>query len=112
MTRLNGTKTDRTKTGRFAAGNSGGPGRPRRETERSYLAALSDACTLDDWGAIVQKAVQDATEGDATARAWLASYLVGRPESPAATLHALAVEAESGTDRVAEDASLTKLLAF
>ncbi len=68
---------DRGARGRFAKGNLGGPGRPRRAVEREYLAALSAAVSLDDWREIVQRAVTDAKGGDATARVWLARYLVG-----------------------------------
>jgi len=110
MTRLDGTKTDRTGTGRFAPGNSGGPGRPRRATERAYLAVISEACPQDAWREIVARAVADAKAGDAKARDWLAAYLVGRPEAAAVTLHTLAVEDEAGTDAVAEDASLAAIL--
>ena len=41
------TKNDgRDPLGKFAKGNPGGPGRPRRTVEREYLAALSDALPL------------------------------------------------------------------
>ena len=67
------------ETGRFLAGNPGGPGRPRRAVESDYLAALSEAVPTDTWRAIVAKAVEQAQAGDATARAWLGSYLLGKP---------------------------------
>jgi len=35
------------------------------------------AVGLGDWAAIVQRAVNDAKNGDAQARAWLSKYLVG-----------------------------------
>jgi hypothetical protein len=63
--------------GRFAAGNPGGPGRPRRATERAYLATLSDAISLEDWRAIVGRAVSDAKDGDPKAREWIANYVLG-----------------------------------
>jgi hypothetical protein len=65
------------ETGRFAPGNPGGPGRPRRAVERDYLGALSENVTLDDWKAVVTTAVKDAKSGDAKARDWLAKYLLG-----------------------------------
>ncbi|MCB9893370.1 MAG: hypothetical protein H6839_02860 [Planctomycetes bacterium] len=37
---------------------------------------MSDA----DWGAIIDKAIEQAREGDATARAWLSKYLL--PDKP------------------------------
>jgi len=62
--------------GTFAEGNPGGPGRPRREVEAGYLARLTDAVTLDDWSAVVARAVTDAKKGDGRAREWLSRYLV------------------------------------
>src|SRR3954447_5053851 len=112
-TRLNGEKSDgRNGSGRFAPGNPGGPGRPPRDTERTYLAALSEACPPETWREIVARAVADAKAGDAAARAWLASYLVGRPTTVAVTLHTLAVEAAAGTDPVDRDAVHEALMQF
>lgn len=116
MTRLDGANNgpvgDRDRAGRFAPGNGGGPGRPRRATERAYLATISAACPPDAWREIVSRAVADAKAGDAKARDWLAAYLVGRPETAAVTLHTLAVEDAAGTDPVDADASLAKLMAL
>lgn len=109
--RLDGPETGRDQTGRFAPGNAGGPGRPRRATERAYLATISEACPPDTWREIVAKAVDDARAGDAKARDWLAAYLVGKPEAAAKTLHALAVEDAAGTDPVEADAFLAAALA-
>jgi hypothetical protein len=47
--------------GRFTVGNPGGPGRPRRAVEREYLAAMSDAVSLDEWREIVKAAVGELT---------------------------------------------------
>ena len=69
--------SDRKPNGRFARGNAGGPGRPRRAIEVEYLAALSDAVSLDDWRKVCQAAVKAAKEGDAKARDWLTKYLIG-----------------------------------
>ncbi len=114
MTRFDGAENghagDRDRAGRFATGNQGGPGRPRRATERAYLAAISEACPQDAWREIVARAVADAKTGDAKARDWLAAYLVGRPDAAAVTLHTLAVEETSETDPVAADATLASLL--
>lgn len=65
----------RDKNGRFAAGNPGGPGRPRREVERAYVDATTAAVPIDAWTAIVTKAVADAKAGDGVARAWLSKVL-------------------------------------
>jgi hypothetical protein len=81
--------TDRDALGRWAPGNPGGPGRPPRPTELVYLAALADAVTLDDWRAIVTRAKDDALQGDAKARDWLAARLIGGDAG--ATLAALAL---------------------
>jgi hypothetical protein len=45
---------DRDDNGRFAKGNPGGPGRPRRAVEADYLAALSQAVPLEKWRDIVE----------------------------------------------------------
>jgi hypothetical protein len=67
----------RDQQGRFALGNPGGPGRPRRAVERDYLAALSTAVPLEEWREIVKAAVAAAKQGDAKARDWLCRYLIG-----------------------------------
>src|SRR5947199_9628742 len=69
--------SDRNTNGTFAAGNAGGPGRPRRGVGRRYLAAFAEAVSPSDWRAIIQRAVADAKAGDAKARDWLSKYLVG-----------------------------------
>ena len=68
----------RQSNGRFAKGNPGGPGRPRRSVEREYLAALSAAVSVSDWARIVEKAKEDAISGDSRAREWLAKHLLGK----------------------------------
>jgi len=40
---------------------------------------LTEVVTPEVWVAIVKRAVEDAKQGDARARAWLADYLIGRP---------------------------------
>ena len=47
---------DRDHMGRFAAGNSGGPGRPKRQAEEDYLQTLSERVPLALWAEIVDKA--------------------------------------------------------
>lgn len=85
----------RDTAGRFAPGNPGGPGRPRRAVEGDYLRALTDRLTPDAWGAIVDTAIDDARAGDAKAREWLARYVLGdRPPS----LFSLAVADAAGDD--------------
>jgi len=97
--------SERDGNGRFAKGNSGGPGRPRREIEADYLIALNDAVSLADWGEVVSKALEDAKAGDGKARAWLAKYLIG--DQPP-TLESLAVAehlGESPADGIARSAA-------
>lgn len=84
----------RDAAGRWAAGNPGGPGRPRRAIERDYLAALAEACPPATWRRIVERAVADAEAGDHQARTWLARYLVG----DGVTLGAIAVAEALGID--------------
>ncbi len=80
---VSGTETNgRQADGRFANGNAGGPGRPRRAVETEYLATLGDAVSLDDWRQVVRRAVDDAKNGDAKARAWLTKHLIEGAMSP------------------------------
>lgn len=76
----------RDKKGRFENGNPGGPGRPPRDTDLEYLLILAEGCPLDTWKDIVKRAVSDATAGNAKAREWLGSYLVGKPVTDAVPL--------------------------
>lgn len=88
----------RNEKGQFLAGNSGGPGRPKRQTEASYLEVLLAACPPEKWQEIVERAVDDATGGDDKARAWLASYLIGRPAGVAPSPTSLAIALTLGGD--------------
>ena len=68
----------------FAKGNPFGgahprAGRPKRAVEARYLKALSEAISMEDWLAIIQKAVEQARTGERHARAWLSNYLMGTP---------------------------------
>ena len=66
----------RDSNGRFLPGTAPGPGRPPRVAEEAYLRTLTEVCTLEEWKAICERAVRDAKAGDATARNWLAKYLL------------------------------------
>jgi hypothetical protein len=83
----------RDESGRFAQGNAGGPGRPRRSVEVEYLATLGDMVSLEDWAEVVARALADAKSGDANARAWLAKHLLGGSPS---TLMNLAAQEQRG----------------
>ncbi len=52
-------------------------------TERDYMSTLLDTVTLEDWHDVVNNALTAAKLGNAQARAWLAQYLVGRPDAKA-----------------------------
>jgi len=70
----------RDKKGRFVSGVSGNPkGRAPKSREERYLEILISTVTEQDWQAIIIRAVTDAKRGDATARKWLADYLIGPP---------------------------------
>jgi len=69
----------RDENGRFVKGHKGGPGRPPKEREERYYEITLTSCTFEQWKGIVQKAVEQALEGDATARKFLADYLLGPP---------------------------------
>lgn len=93
------------ENGRFANGNLGGPGRPRRAIERQYLAAISEACPPDAWREVVDRAVADAKQGDHQARAWLGKYVLG--EKPISLLDLAAAEARGlAPDDEVRDASV------
>ena len=56
-------------------------GRPKKRTEEQYLHATIAKVTLSDWHEVISKAVEDAKKGDRDARKFLASYLIGNPQS-------------------------------
>ncbi len=99
------SNTTRTAGGRFAIGNGGGPGRPRRQTETAYLQSMLKVVTLDTWEAIITAAVEAAKAGDHKAREWLARYLVGEPQATAPTPTAAVVEELLGIDAPLDKAS-------
>ena len=66
----------------------------RRPVEREYFATLNAVVPLDVWHRICQRAVDDALDGDAKARDWLAKHLM---QTEARTLTVLAAE-ESHSD--------------
>jgi hypothetical protein len=74
---VNNLTGNRHGNGRFAIGNPGGPGRPRRAVELQYLGVLADAVTLRKWKKIILRAVEDAIRGDSKARRWLGKHVLG-----------------------------------
>ena len=101
-------RLDRIENGRFATGNTGGPGRPRRHIEADYLQMMTAACSPDAWREIVERAVNDAKTGDGRAREWLAGYVVGRPEAVAPTLFTLAAEELAEADPLRRAAQIER----
>jgi hypothetical protein len=92
----------RNELGQFVAGNAGGPGRPPRSTEQAYMEATINNCSLEDWGAIVRRAVQDAIAGDAQARTFLANYLIGKPKETVQVNRAV-IESDHEYDHLTDD---------
>ena len=90
------TYSGRNGDGRFAVGNPGGPGRPRRATEKDYLVVLTEEVSPETWRAICRQAADAARAGDAKARDWIARYLLGPPgELPTLWAVRMAEEAEA-----------------
>lgn len=56
------------------------------------MHVMMQACPLDTWREVCEKAVLDAKAGDAKARDWLAKYLVGDPGHQAPTPLAVVVQ--------------------
>ncbi len=73
-----------------------------RRTESDYMAVMLEAVTLDDWRSIVSVTVEAAKAGDAQARGFLASYLVGKPGFDAARPVTVVVNALAGRNELAE----------
>jgi hypothetical protein len=73
-----------------------------RRTESDYMGVLLDTVSLDDWREVTTGALQLAKQGDPQARAWLAQYLVGKPEAKALTPLTVVVNQWAGRDLVAE----------
>lgn len=63
--------------GRFAPGNAGGPGRPKRASEVSYMLAVAEVVPVERWRGIVEQVATAAENGDHKAREWLARLLLG-----------------------------------
>ncbi|MDR0379987.1 MAG: hypothetical protein LBI62_08625 [Candidatus Accumulibacter sp.] len=73
-----------------------------RRTESDYMGVLLDAVSLDDWRDVVTGTLARAKEGDPAARAWLAQYLVGKPEAKAPAPLTVLVQQWSASDPLAE----------
>jgi hypothetical protein len=69
-----------------------------RRTEADYMGVLLEAVPLEAWREVVSATVAAAKAGDATARAWLAQYLVGKPGATAPAPLTVIVQQLSGRD--------------
>ena len=69
-----------------------------RRTEGDYMGVLLEAVTLEDWRDVVNNTKAAAKAGDPQARAWLAQYLMGRPEGKAPTPLTVVVQQLNGAD--------------
>jgi len=67
------------------------------------MAALLDRVTLETWGEIIDATVAAAKSGDARARAWLADYLIGKPQVEAPTPLAVIVQRIRGSDQLVNE---------
>ena len=96
----------RDENGRFRPGCPPGPGRPKRAIEIDFLKRLADA-SESRWDEIVATAIEQAVGGDATARAFLARYLIGevRPGELTRIAAAEARGRDPAADRVAGEVS-------
>lgn len=77
-----------------------------RRTESDYVGVLLDAVTLEDWREVVSNAKTAAKAGDPQARAWLAQYLMGRPEGKAPTPLNVVVQQLNGADPLVEQLAM------
>ena len=73
---MDGTEVTRRQNGTFEKGHRGYGGRPPRAVEEKYLKRLSAKVSIQEWDAIVAKAMEQAKEGDYRAREWLSKYLL------------------------------------
>ena len=70
----------RDEAGRFVKGESGNPrGRPQKAREERYYKIALSAITFAQWKKIIKRAGDDAAKGDASARRFLADYLLPTP---------------------------------
>ena len=76
-------QTGRTASGRFAAGNSGGPGNPFARRIAGLRSTMLDCITGEDIQAVVAMLVNQAKTGDLAAAKLLLSYVIGQPDKQA-----------------------------
>ncbi len=72
----------RDSCGRFATGNSGGPGNPFARKAAALRAALFNKVTAQDIEELAQQLLDRAKSGDLAAMKVLFNYTIGRPTAP------------------------------
>lgn len=70
------------------------------------MQAMMQACTLDTWRVICERAVNDAKKGDPKARDWLAKYLVGDPGHQAPPPMQVIIQQLTGQDAALDKAAV------
>lgn len=75
----NGSNGSRDTQGRFAKGNSGGPGNPYGKAVARWRSLFLQMVTEDDLREIVTMMVQKAKDGDMLAAREVLNRLAGRP---------------------------------
>ena len=93
----------RARTGRFAKGNPGGPGRPRGLDFRAVVAAHAERTGFSIEGAIIDvfiSLLRQAHEGDVAAAKFLIERLCGKDES---------AEAEAPPSQLSEDERIRRI---
>lgn len=71
---------------------------PHRRTQSDYMGTLLDRVPLETWGEVIDATVAKAKDGDAQARAFLASYLMGKPAHDAPAPLAVTAARLAGDD--------------
>ena len=79
MSTLLDTPTGRLGNGRFAPGNSGGPGNPNGRQTAQLRQALFNALTEEDMAIIVKALIDKAKEGNMQAIKMVLHYTIGKP---------------------------------
>ncbi len=69
----------RDEKGKFVKGHPPMGGRPKKSREEKFYKILVTTVTEQDWAEIIQRAMNDAKHGDASARTWLSNYYAGPP---------------------------------
>lgn len=75
----NGDNGERDASGRFATGNTGGPGNPYARKVAKLRSLILEAVTEEDLRTIVATLVKRAREGDLLATREILNRLVGKP---------------------------------